>query len=200
MPTEYNEDNPNASIPDPVIPKRMGRPPKTVATEAPKETITDKTDAPKASETVIPEGKVMIDADRLARLEQQIDVLRDAVKEDRLARSEEKFMGKKEPNKVGHLKVLKGKVIVKWFGVGEEGSKASAELIYTNNQVTGEKLIGHYRTIEGEDIICDMNEFTRATDVAKFDVLSKEGNILTVRFHDKNLPSEFAINKRYINP
>lgn len=197
-----NTDNINENIPEPTVPARRGRPPmsKTVETAKPSESITEKTETPKAVETVIPDGKVLIDADRLAKLEQSIDILRDAVKADRLEKSDEKYKGKKKLVQQGHLKVLRGKVIVAWLAPNARGSEAKQEIIYQNNIPVGEKMIGHYKTIDGEDIVCEMNEFTRSTEQEKFDIVSRNGDMITVRFHNPELPQVYELAKRYINP
>jgi len=185
------EENINASIPEPTAPdlKRRGRPPKTEAAEK-------RTPPP----TNLDADLVKRLSDRLDAQDKEIAILRDAARQDRLNRADEKIKGKKSIVKVGHLKKLHGQVIVAWLGVDEPGSQAKQELIYQNNNVVGEKLIGHFKTLSGDDIVCDYQEFARSVSLEQYDELEKQGDYVVVRFHNPNLPQSYKINKKFINP
>lgn len=145
----------------------------------------------------------MSDKDRIAKLEKDIEILREASRQDRLIQADEHIRGKKSKYRTGFLKKLHGKVIVKWFSINEPGSKAKQELIYQNTNVVNERLIGHYIAIDGEEISCDSVEFTRSTDLEKFDITGKNGGIYTIKFHNPELANAYpayVISKKFINP
>jgi hypothetical protein len=141
--------------------------------------------------------------DRISQLEKQIAILRDSVRQDRLSQADDKMNGKKERLPVGHLKKLNGKLVVKWLGAEEAGSQAKQELIYQNNNVVGEKLIGHYITIDGEDIVCDAINFTRSIDIEKFTKIGGTQKDWIIEFHNPVLATKYPaykIDVKYLNP
>jgi len=133
-------------------------------------------------------------------LSRKISILEDSVSRYKLEQATSRHDAKKDKPLRGHLKRLQGKVIARWMGVNEEGSRAKQELVYLNNAIVGEKLVGHYKTIGGEDIICDAIEFTRSNRLEKFTILSQDGDILTIKFDDNTLPQEYKIDVKYVNP
>lgn len=139
---------------------------------------------------------------RLNALETENRVLRDAMRQDRLQASDERIKGKKEELRRGFLKRLQGKVVVAWLSTKDVGSKAEQRIVYQNNMPVGEVMIGHYKTLSGEDIVCEMKEFTDAVEQEWFEILSQDNKTgdMVVRFIDPTLPQSFAINKRFINP
>lgn len=140
---------------------------------------------------------------RLEDLEKQNQILRESVRQDKLMQADERVLGKEKSLPVGHLKYLQGKLIVKWYGINEKGSKAKQEIIYHNNVAQGEKMIGHFVTIDGEDIICDSVEFTRSNAYEYFDRIAGTQEDWIVKFHNPELASkypDYEINITYINP
>jgi hypothetical protein len=166
-----NEDIPEYNDIIPPPPKKKGAPPKTG-------------------------GKL----DRLNKLEEEINILRQAVSRNKLIEAEQKASGKKKILGRGFLKKLQGKVVVAWLGVNDKGSSAKQEIIYNGSSPVGERMIGHYKTIFGDDIVCDMLEFTRSTEKENFDIIAKNGEELTICFDNQELPSEYKINTKFINP
>lgn len=81
----------------------------------------------------------------------------------------------------------------------EEDSKAKSEILYQNGVAVGEKLIGHYITIDGESIVTDAVNFYRSTAMEKFDILDSSDDYYKVRFHNHRLPQDYKINIRFIN-
>ncbi len=136
-------------------------------------------------------------------MKQDIQILREASREDKVMQAEKRIKGEVVELPVGFLKRLKGKLVVKWFGLNEEGSKAKQEVIHQNNIPVGERMVGHYQTIDGEDIVCDSTEFTKSNDIEKFDKVGGYDEDWVIRFHNPELAKkypDYKINIKYINP
>jgi len=159
---------------------------------------------PPIIQTPLPaESKESLDIKELkARLEEQsktIEILKDSVSKNKLDQATKAHDDTvKYPS--GFLKKLKGKVIVKWLGVNDPGSEAKQELVYQNNAPVGEQLTGHYIALDGSKIVCNMLEFVRTTEREKFDIIGQDGDKLTIRFHNSELPQEYEISTKYVNP
>jgi len=82
----------------------------------------------------------------------------------------------------------------------EEDSKADMKIIYRDNMPVGENLIGHYKTLEGEDIVCDAVKFYRSDVIEKFDRLEDLGQYWEVQFHNPKLPQKYRLNINFVNP
>ena len=165
------------------------------------------------------EKTITVNEEKLNKLLSEMEILKDTVSKQRYkeaeARQDKKFLLQ------GHLKRLKGEVIIAWYPmerkgngasqtvynlkdepieIKEEDSKAEMEIIYKDNVPVGEKLVGHYKTIEGKDIVCDAKEFYRSSAVEKFDKLEDLGQFWLVSFHNPLLPKKIKININFINP
>ena len=118
-----------------------------------------------------------------------------------LAEPIKNFYPKKKKKEIrGHLKRLNGKLIVRWMGLNEEGSKAEQKILYQGTTPIGEVLIGHYKTLEGEDIICEASKFYKSIALEKFTKIGQEGDMWTIRFDNKELPQDMKIHVKYLNP
>ncbi len=136
-------------------------------------------------------------------LRQEIQILRESVREDKLKQADSKYKPVEPSLPVGFLKRLHGELVVKWMGVNEEGSKAKQELHYQGQAVVGEHLNGHYITIDDKEIVCDSIEFTRSNDIEKFSKVDGYGEDWVIEFHNPELAKkypEYKINTKFINP
>ena len=86
------------------------------------------------------------------------------------------------------------------MGLNEEGSKAEQKILYQGTTPIGEVLIGHYKTLEGEDIICEASKFYKSIALEKFTKIGQEGDMWTIRFDNKELPQDMKIHVKYLNP
>lgn len=142
-------------------------------------------------------------SDEINELRREIQVLRSSVRQDKLSQADKQFKGEEPVFPTGFLKKLDGKLIVMWYGIDDPGSKATQELIYQNENVVGERLIGHYVTIDGEDIICDIGKFTRSNKLEYFDKVNSYGEDWIISFHNPELKEKYTnykINVKFVNP
>ena len=166
------------------------------------------------------EDKKMIEVskDKLDSIMSEISVLKDTVSKQRYKEAEERQS--KTFALKGHLKRLRGEVIIAWYPmvvmgnpsktvydskgepieIREKDSKAKMEIIERDTVAVGETLIGHYKTIKGKDIVCDAREFYRSTSLEKFDKVKDMGQCWEVKFHNKSLPQSYKLNIDFINP
>lgn len=168
---------------------------------------------------VVSEEKLEAILDKMEKQAEQIEILQSTVSKQRLKEAGENH--NKEFLLQGHLKRLRGELIIGWnrmekkgkgysttvynaknepIEIREEDSMARMEIIYKDNYPVGEKLVGHYTTLEGKDIVCDAVEFYRSTVLEKFDRIKDEGQFWIVRFHNPSLPQRLRININFINP
>ena len=132
-------------------------------------------------------------------LMETVAILKDSVSKHKYEIAEKKLND--EPKKPrGFLKKLHGGLVVKWFGVNEVGSKAKQEILYNNGVPCGERLIGHYVFLDGSETTCDSLEFTRSNEQEWFSIVKDLDESAVVNFDDPELPREYKINKKYINP
>lgn len=140
----------------------------------------------------------------MERMEEQsadIRVLKKSVSKYRLEENQAKEEKDKVSQPRGFLKRLNGKLIVKWLGKDEVNSKAKGEILYNGTTAAGEILKGHYITLEGEEVVTDAVLLTRSTDLEHFTQTGKdsEGNWI-IRFDNTDLPQEYKINPKFVNP
>ena len=149
-----------------------------------------------------PNETITVDKEVLLDMQKQIKILRESTRQDRLDQADKKYNTKVKYAK-GFLKRLDGKLIVKWLDVGEEGSQAKQDIIYQGQTPVNEKLIGHYITIDGEEIAKDSVLFVRSDDIEKFNIIERMGETLIIEFHNPELAAkypEYSIHTKYINP
>src|SRR3989304_2338948 len=157
---------------------------------------------PQSQESEEPVGGLST-VEELAALKKQVQILRESVRQDKLAQADKRILGEKKTVPVGHLKRLRGKVVVRWYGPREEGSQAKQEIIYQNNNAISEHIVGHYKTIDGDDIVCDMVGFLRGNDLEYFDKIGGTRENWIIQFHDSELAAQYPdyeINVKFINP
>lgn len=169
-----------------------------------KEELNEELDATQPKKKPTPkkndDEKVVISKAELESLQKDIEILKRSVSRARLDQATSKVEGEVKEEPKGFLKKLNGKVIVKWFGINEPGSKAKQEILYQGTTPIGEILKGHYVTIDGEEILEDAIRFYRSTDLAPFVKLGQEGDSWIIQFEDPSLPQEFKISTKFINP
>lgn len=138
----------------------------------------------------------------ILKLEEQartIDILKDAVNKNKLEKSiKDHDTTSKYPT--GYFKRLRGNLIVKWLGADDIGSQVKQEIVYQNNIPLGERMVGHYLTLDNDSIVCDMLEFIRSNSRESFDIIKQDGDKLVIRFHNLELPQEYETNIKFINP
>ena len=153
-----------------------------------------------ANETIDSEEKVVLTKTQFDAIQQDIDVLKKSVNRGRLEEQEAKVQKGKKVLPKGHLKRLKGKLIVKWLGVNEVGSKAEHEILYQGTTPVGEVLKGHYIDIDGDPIVTESVQFYRSTDLEYFTKIGQEGDEWIIKFDNPELPQEYKIKELFINP
>jgi hypothetical protein len=152
---------------------------------------------------------IVLTKDEFQKIQSDIELLKGAVSTYKLQEQEalRAKASKKSPR--GFLKRIKAKsekgidgnhLVVGWKGVKEDGSKAKQEIIYNGTTPVGEKLVSHFLTIDGDDVVCDFVKLIRSNDIERFSILSKDGDYMTISFDNPELPQEYRIKDIFINP
>lgn len=144
--------------------------------------------------------KVVVDAEVFSKMQSDIELLKKVANRYRLEEQEALAKRNEKGAPRGHLKRLNGKLVVKWLGLNEKGSKAEQKILYQGTTPVGEVLIGHYKTIEDEDIVCEAVKFYRSTDIEQFTKIGQEGDDWVIKFDNQALPQEYKINLKFVNP
>ncbi len=167
--------------------KKLGRPPKEINTDEQKATDESK-------------EKVVISKEEFNKMQKDIDLLKKVASRYKIEEQEALERKGEARQRRGFLKRLEGKLIVKWLGLNEEGSKAEQKILYQGTTPVGEVMIGHYKTIDNEDVVTDAVRFYRSTDLEHFTITGQEGSLLTLRFDNPNLPQEYKLDLKFVNP
>lgn len=146
------------------------------------------------------EEKVVISRDELNKMQEDIRILKSVASRYKLEEQEALANKGKKKESRGFLKKLDGKLIVKWIGSNEPGWKGEQKILYQGTTPIGEVLVSHFKTIEDEDVICDAVKFYRSTDLEHFTKVGQEGDIWIIRFDNPELPQEFKVDVKFINP
>jgi hypothetical protein len=172
-------------------PKKLGRPPKEI-----KPTINE----PEANTPSISTEQVVITKEEFSKMQSDIALLKSVASRYKL--EEQEALAKRDRKELprGHLKRLDGKLITRWVGMNEPDFKGEQKIIYQGTTPMGEIMIGHYKTIDNEDIVCEAVKFYRSTDLEYFTKLSQDGDTWTIRFDNKELPQDLKINAKFVNP
>lgn len=143
---------------------------------------------------------VTLSQEQFDKLTSDVAVLKKSVSRAKFEENEAKEGKNKKHGVSGHCKRLQGKVIVKWIGSKDPAYKGRQEILYNGTTPSGEVLKGHFVTIDGEEIITDMIQFTRSNDLEFFTKLSDtpDGNWM-IRFENPELPQEYEFNPHYNN-
>ena len=146
------------------------------------------------------EEKVVLTRKEFNEIQKDIQLLKNSVSRYKLEEQEAKISKNKDKLPRGHCKRLNGKLVVKWLGVNDPGSKAEQKILYQGTTPVGEVLVGHYKTIDDEDIVCEAIKFYRSTDLEYFTKIGQEGEDWIIRFDNPELPQEYKLNIKYLNP
>lgn len=155
-----------------------------------------------AKEDSTKDEKVVLSKGEFQQLQDDINLLKRSVSQYRL--QEQELALKKERGEDtlprGYCKRIDGELVVSWLGLNDEGSKAEQKILYQGTTPIGEVLIGHYKTIDGKDIVTEASKFYTSTDLEKFTKIGQEGDTWIVRFDNPELPQEYKIHLKFVNP
>lgn len=146
------------------------------------------------------EEKVVMTKTDLDSMQADIDLLKKSVSRYKIEEQQALRDKDKVEKPRGHLKRIDGKLVEKWMGLNEAGSKAEQKILYQGTTPVGEIMIGHYKTFDDEDLVCEAIKFYRSTDLEYFTKLGEDGDEWTIAFDNPELPQNHKINVRYVNP
>lgn len=154
----------------------------------------------KEQKEVPKEEKVVLSKKDFEEMQADINLLKGSVSQYKL--EEQQALRDKDKKELprGHMKRIKGKLVTKWLGLNEPGSQAEQKILYQGTTPIGEVLIGHYKTIDDEDIVCEASIFYKSTDLEHFTKLGQDGDEWIIRFDNMDLPQEYRINVKFVNP
>jgi len=144
--------------------------------------------------------QVVISKEDFKKMQEDINLLKGTVSRYKLEEQEALLKGKKKKLPRGHLKKVNGKLILSWLGLNVAGSKAEQKILYQGTTPVGEVMIGHYKVLDDEDLVCEASKFYKSTDLEKFTKIGQEGDNWIIKFDDPELPQKMSINIKFINP
>jgi len=152
----------------------------------------------------MPEDKkqdnVVIPKEEYEKLRTDIELLKSSTSRYKLEEEMAKQEAGKEKPPRGHMKRLKGKLVIGWMGINEPDSKAEFKMLYQGTTPVGEILKGHYKTLDDKDIVCESIKFTRSNDLEYFTKIGHEGDEWVVKFDNPELPQKYNIPIPFLNP